>query len=283
MAVAMGRIVAIAAIRRSRVEPAEGGEGADSRGSAGARPGTGADPHPGAGPDRGSPGAAGPGRPAIPGESGSGGRRRLPARRGRLFRLRGGRDPGAVCRPPAVRPGGGGAGPRWTAPRRSWRKPGACCCGRSGPVSSAALRPRTGPLCSPRAARPSDELLAATERRYEAGEATALELNRARIAAAVRPGRAERGGSRGERGSRGAQGRCSAWRPERLSRRAGLWRRLPRQAWKRCWPVSTGGPTSARSPPSCARPRPRSCWARPWAGRSLGPAAVWRGRRARRS
>jgi outer membrane protein, heavy metal efflux system len=42
-----------------------------------------------------------------------------------------------------------------------------------------------------------DELLAATERRYEAGEATALELNRARIAAAS--SRAEQGGAQAER------------------------------------------------------------------------------------
>ncbi len=54
---------------------------------------------------------------------------------------------------------------------------------RTGFVRGLMAMDRTALLAASRQA--ADELLAATERRYEAGEATALELNRARTAAAV--------------------------------------------------------------------------------------------------
>jgi cobalt-zinc-cadmium efflux system outer membrane protein len=50
-----------------------------------------------------------------------------------------------------------------------------------------------------RSRQAADELLAATERRYEAGEATALELNRARVAAAA--GRAAQGAAEANAGA----------------------------------------------------------------------------------
>lgn len=62
-------------------------------------------------------------------------------------------------------------------------------------VRILGARDRTGLLARSREA--ADALRAATERRYEAGEATALELNRARIAAAS--ARAEESGAEAER------------------------------------------------------------------------------------
>jgi cobalt-zinc-cadmium efflux system outer membrane protein len=61
-------------------------------------------------------------------------------------------------------------------------------------VRALAARDRAELLARSRQA--ADELLAATERRYEAGEATALELNRARVAAAT--ARAEQGAAQAE-------------------------------------------------------------------------------------
>ena len=61
-------------------------------------------------------------------------------------------------------------------------------------VRILAARDRAELLARSRQA--ADELLAATERRYEAGEATALELNRARVAAAA--ARAEQGAAQAE-------------------------------------------------------------------------------------
>ena len=90
-------------------------------------------------------------------------------------------------------------------------------------ASSAAWWRGTGSPCSRRAAQAADELLGATERRYEAGEITALELNRARTAAAI--ARAGQSAAEAEADVARARGSAGAARPG--SRRG---RRGPRRS-----------------------------------------------------
>ncbi len=145
------------------------------------------------------------------------------------------------------------------------------------------LAAQTRAVLVSRSREAADALLAATERRYEAGEATALELNRARIAAAGARAEQGGGGGRRERGARRAEGaaRAAPWRVRRGPRAASL--PGPPWSWKPSWRDWIGGRTSSPWRPSCGKPRPRCCWARPSPGPAWGCAAAWPARRGRTS
>ena len=68
----------------------------------------------------------------------------LPAVRGGFLRLRGRVDPGPLTPAGSAPPGSPGGRPRSTGRRRSSPRPGACCCGTSGPPSPVPGRPVSG-------------------------------------------------------------------------------------------------------------------------------------------